>query len=256
MLEIKSLSVSYGENFALSNFNLAVAHGEMCAIIGPNGAGKSTLLKAVAGLLSTQGGEITYEGEDLKQLEPSKRAKLLSVVPQARVVGGAFTVEQTVLMGRTAYMNWLGSARPQDQTATRWAMEATQINHLAERRNAELSGGELQRVLLARALAQSTPVLLMDEPTNHLDLRHQVGFLSLVRKLSRDENKAVLMALHDLNLVSRFADKVALIVDGHLLVVGAPKEVLTSEIISHAYDTKIDVFQHPTEGNPLLFPGD
>lgn len=254
MLKIDSLSVSYGNGFALSNISLDISQGEMVAVIGPNGAGKSTLLKSITGILAAESGQITYDGEELSALSVVERARVLASVPQARIVGGAFTVEQTVMMGRTAHLNWLGSAQKEDQEIVNWAMKATQLSHFAQKRNAELSGGELQRVLLARALAQSTPMLMMDEPTNHLDLKHQIGFLSLVQRLTRQRNKGVLMALHDLNLVSRFADRVALIVDGHLLLVGTPKEVLKSKIISQAYGTPIDVFEHPQTGTPLLFP--
>ncbi len=253
-LIIDSLSISYDEGFALSNINLEVSQGEMVALIGPNGAGKSTLLKAITGILSPKSGMVSFKGKKLGELDFGERARVLASVPQARIVGGAFTVEQTVMMGRTAHMNWLGRAQKKDKDIVDWAMKATQISRFEKRRNAELSGGELQRVLLARALAQSTPMLLMDEPTNHLDLKHQLGFLSLVHKLTRQENKGVLMALHDLNLVSRFADKVALIVDGQLLIVGKPAEVLKADIVSHAYDTDIEVFHHPEHGTPLLFP--
>lgn len=246
--------MSYGSGLALSNVSLDISQGEMVALIGPNGAGKTTLLKSIAGVLPFQNGQINIAGKSLSGLNYAERAKLLASVPQARIVGGAFTVQQTVMMGRTTHLNWLGSAQQVDKEIVHWAMQATQIEQLAKRRNAELSGGELQRVFLARALAQASPMLMMDEPTSHLDLKHQISFLSLVRKLTREENKGVLMALHDLNLVSRYADKVALIVAGRLIIIGTPKEVLTSKIISTAYDTKIEVFENPANGKPLLFP--
>ncbi len=254
MLKIDNVSLSYGEHFALCEINLELAQGELLALIGPNGAGKSTLLKSINGRLKPQHGEVSYMGQDLLGMSFQERARILSSVPQARIVGGAFTVEQTVMMGRTAYMNWLGTAEEGDKQAVKWALEATNLTNFAERRNAELSGGELQRVLLARSLAQSTPILLMDEPTNHLDLQHQLGFLSLVKKLTKEENKGVLMALHDLNLVSRYADRVALLLDGKLRVVGKPKDVLRADVISEAYQTEIDVLEHPITGAPLLYP--
>ncbi len=253
MLEIDSLSVSYGSNLAVGDVSLSVTHGEIVALIGPNGAGKSSLMGAVGGLVRIQSGRVTYNNRDITELTDNVRARLLAVVPQARVVGGAFSVEQTVLLGRTAHMNWLGQAGDEDLGAVQWAMQAVQIDHLSKRRNAELSGGELQRVFLARALAQSTPVLLMDEPTNHLDLRHQIDFLSIVRDLAKKENKAVLMAMHDLNLVSKYADRIALIVNGRLIELGTPAEVLTAEKIGKAYQTDIEVFNHPNDGNPLIF---
>ena len=133
-------------------------------------------------------------------------------------------------------------------------MVNTKTEHLAQRRIAELSGGEQQRVLLARALAQTTPVLLMDEPTTHLDLQHQASLLSLVRDLAHESNLAILMALHDLNQVSLYADRVALLVDGKLIAVGLPEEVLTVKRISEAYQTPIQVVPHPESQTPLIFP--
>ena len=254
MLKVEQISLAYGDNFALCEIDMELAQGEMLALIGPNGAGKSTLLKAINGRLSSQSGHVSYKGEDLLSLSHMDRARILSSVPQARIMGGAYTVEQTVMMGRTVHMNWLGRDSKEDREVVKWALAATKLEAFAQRRNAELSGGELQRVLLARALAQATPILLMDEPTNHLDLQHQIAFLSLVKGLTKKDNKGVLMALHDLNLVSRYADRVALIVDGKMVAVGTPNQVLQSEIISDAYQTDIEILEHPRTGAPLLYP--
>ncbi|MEA3341268.1 MAG: ABC transporter ATP-binding protein, partial [Chloroflexota bacterium] len=163
-------------------------------------------------------------------------------------------VEQTILMGRTAYMGWLGQPDDDDLAITQLAMQRTKMTHLAERRIAELSGGEQQRALLARALAQATPILLLDEPTNHLDLQHQMNILSLVRELAIEQNLAVLMAIHDLNLVSFFADRVALFVNAELRTLGTLEEVLTEENISAAYQTPVQVLPHPNSGVPLILP--
>jgi len=254
MLEIHGLTIDYGDQVALRDVSLAVAPGEVVALIGPNGAGKSTLIRGISGILGIRSGRVRFGNQDLTALSNAERARILGVVPQARQVGGAFTVAQTVLLGRTAHMNWLGQARPEDHATALWAMQQTAITHLAERRNAELSGGEQQRVLLARALAQRTPVLLLDEPTNHLDLRHQISFLSLVRDLTHRKNLAVMMAMHDLNQVSTYADRVALLVDGELIALGAPGEVLTAEHISAAYQTPVQVIPHPEYQTPLILP--
>ena len=249
-LEIRGLTVAYGDRLALSNISLQVSPGEIVALIGPNGAGKSTLISAVSGILPIREGQVTYGEQDLTILSNVQRARILGVVPQAHQLGGAFTVVQTVMLGRTAYMSWLGRERPEDITATQWAMQQTAVDKLAERRNAELSGGEQQRVLLARALAGRTPVLLLDEPTNHLDLQHQISFLSLVRDLSRRENLAVLMAMHDLNQVATYADRVAILVGGKMLALGEPAEVMTVEYISQAYNIPIEIIKHPEYDTP------
>ena len=253
-LEVRSLSVHYGKVKALNQIDLTVAPGKILALVGPNGAGKSTLIRTISGILPIQAGEILYGGQNLLGLSQSKRARILAVVPQARQLGGAFTVEQTVMLGRTAYMSWLGNASEEDKKTVRWAMEQTGISELALRRNAELSGGEQQRVLLARALAQKTPILLLDEPTNHLDLQHQNHFLSLVVDLVRKENLAILMAMHDLNQVSTYADQVVFLMNGSTLAMGSPKEVLTLETIEAAYETRVEIIHHPKYETPLILP--
>jgi iron complex transport system ATP-binding protein len=253
-LKIDSLTVAYDRHIALQDVSLSVNPGEVQALIGPNGAGKSTLIRAVSGLLSPRSGRIMANGADLTALSIVERARLLSVVPQASHFGGAFTVRQAVLMGRTAYMNWLGNPSDEDVQTVELAMEQTSVDGLADRHIAELSGGEQQRVLLARALAQSTPILLLDEPTNHLDLQHQIGLLELVARLAREKELAVLMAMHDLNLVSSYADKVALLVGGRLVGNDTPARLLTAETISQAYGTPIQVIPHPQDGIPLILP--
>ncbi|MCF6278575.1 MAG: ABC transporter ATP-binding protein, partial [Anaerolineales bacterium] len=234
--------------------NLTVKAGEIVALIGPNGAGKSTLIRAISGVIVARAGEICFRGKNLRQFPNRLRAQILGIVPQARQLGGAFTVAQTVMLGRTAYMGWLGRARAADEAAVRWALQKTALETFAQRLNAELSGGEQQRVLLARALAAQTPVLLLDEPTNHLDLKHQLRLLTLVRKLAKKENLAVLMAMHDLNQVSAYADRVALLKQGRLVACGTTHEVLTSQNISAAYETRIEVIAHPINGTLLIFP--
>ena len=256
MLEIASLEVAYGYKRVLRDVSLNVSPGEILALIGPNGAGKTTLIRAASGTLPIKSGKITVGEQDLSKLSPSQRARLLAVVPQARQLGGAYSVEQAVMMGRTAYMSWMGHESESDKAAVQKALRQTRLEDFAHRPIAQLSGGEQQRVLLARALAQSTPVLLLDEPTNHLDLQHQASLLSLVKRLTREKKLAVMMAMHDLNLVSFFADKVSLLVNGELQIVGTPREVIRAEHISAAYRTPVEIVAHPITGAPLILPQD
>jgi len=223
-------------------------------MVGPNGAGKSTLIRAISGILPINTGNVHFGDQKITALTYAARARILGVVPQARQLGGAFTVEQTVMLGRTAYMGWLGKASNDDIAAVRWAMEQTSVLDLAQRKNAELSGGEQQRVLLARALAQKTPVLLLDEPTNHLDLQYQISFLKLLRELTGQESLAVLMAMHDLNQVATYADRVIFLVSGEILALGAPEDVLTVENIISAYNVPVEIIRHPKYGTPLILP--
>lgn len=254
MLTLNSIHVSYGKKTVLKNLSLHVDAGEILALIGPNGAGKTTLIHSVTGTLPIGAGQVQVQGRDVAKLGVAERAKLLAVVPQARQMGGAYSVQQAVMMGRTAYMGWLGHESAVDRAAVQLALAQTNLEDFSERSIARLSGGEQQRVLLARALAQSTPVLLLDEPTNHLDLQHQTNLLALVRRLAKEKNLAVMMAMHDLNLVSSVADKVALLVDGVLVEVGTPQEVLRADLISDAYQTPVDVVAHPETGAPIIFP--
>ena len=254
MLVIHSLSVGYGTEPVLSEFSLTVEPGEIVALVGPNGAGKTTLVRAASGVLKTRSGSIEVESKDLAKFSASQRARCLAVVPQARNLPPAFTVWQTVLMGRTPFLGWLGQSDSEDRARVRWALQRTKTLSLANRRVDELSGGEQQRVLLARALAQQAPILLMDEPTAHLDLQHQSNLLNLIRRLAEEENLAVLMALHDLNLVALYADRVALLSEGHLVAVGTPREVLTPQQLSEIYHIPLHVIDHPDYGTPLILP--
>lgn len=254
MIDIQSLSVAYGDHLALQDITLSVKPGEILALIGPNGAGKSTLIRTVSGVLPMRTGVILIDGRDLKHLSPRQRAQLLAVVPQARRLPGTYTVHQTVLLGRTPYLGWLGHVGPSDLTHVRRALERTQILALVERRVGELSGGEQQRVLLARALAQDTPILLLDEPTAHLDLQHQSTLLNLVKTSAREQGLTVMMAVHDLNLVALYADRVALLVDGRLRALGTPADVLTPENIEGAYKVPVHIIPHPDYGTPLILP--
>ncbi len=253
MLKIENLSASYGTQQVLYDINLDVKNGEVLALIGPNGAGKSTIIRAASGVIPSTG-HIRTNGDDFASLSPLQRARYLAVVPQAISLPPAFTVWETVLMGRTPYLGFLGHASSHDEELARQALSRVNALAFSERRVGELSGGEAQRILLARALCQSTPILLLDEPTAHLDLQYQVSLLELIQELAHKENLAVLVAMHDLNLASHYADRVALLVGGHLQAIGTPREVLTSELISHAYCLPVQVVEHPFLGGPLVLP--
>jgi ABC-type cobalamin/Fe3+-siderophores transport system ATPase subunit len=254
MLRIEKLTVLYGSRLALKDVSLEVNSGEVVGLIGPNGAGKSTLLRAVSGIIPIQGGSVSVDGADLLSLSTMQRARFLAVVPQAASLPPAYSAWETVLMGRTPYLNFLGQVSARDEQIARKSLEKVDALDLAERRVGELSGGEQQRVLLARALAQSTPILLLDEPTVHLDLQHQVRLMENVRELAHKENLAVLIALHDLNLAAQYADRAVLLVDGQIKSAGTPREVLNPETISAAYHLPVRVVPHPFADVPLVLP--
>jgi iron complex transport system ATP-binding protein len=255
-LVLTGVEAGYGDRPVLRSIDLQVRPGEVLAIVGPNGVGKSTLIKAASGTLATRRGTVSIGGEDLSRLKAAERARRVSVVGQALNLPPAFSALDLVLMGRTAYLGWFEREGARDREIAWAAMARTETAALAERPIGELSGGEQQRVLIARALAQSAPIMLMDEPTAHLDLRHQDAQLKLIRRLVKEDGLAVLIALHDLNLVARFADRVALLSAGRIHTAGLPEEVLTPEHLAAVYGIEIHVMKHPIHGKPLVLTGE
>jgi ABC-type cobalamin/Fe3+-siderophores transport system ATPase subunit len=254
MIEAESLFVSYGSRIVLKNISFTLPAGCVLGIVGPNGSGKSTLIRALSGVLPLQSGCIWVQGQDLTKMAPAGRARKIAVVPQAINLPPAFTAWETVLLGRTPHLNWLGQVSERDEAIARQAMLKTSTFDLIDRRVSELSGGEQQRLLLARALAQSASILLMDEPTAHLDLRHQLSLLEQVHQLAHQENMAVLMVLHDLNLVARFADQVALLVDGSLQEPGCPEEIFTAERLSRIYQVPLQTVTLGRDNYTVILP--
>ena len=253
MLKIESLSVAYSARRILHDVSLEVQSGVVLALIGPNGAGKSTLIRAASGVVHYTG-QVRSNGDDFAVLTPMQRARYIATVPQAVSLPPAFTAWETVLLGRTPYLGFLGQPSKIDEDIARQSLSRVSALQFADRRVGELSGGEQQRVLLARALCQSTPILLLDEPTAHLDLQYQVGLLELVTELAHKDNLAVLIALHDLNLAAHYADRIALMVAGNIKAIGKPKEVLLSELIAEAYCLPVQVVKHPFLDVPLVLP--
>ncbi len=252
MLSIDDVTIRYEARTILHGVSLSVNAGEVLALIGPNGVGKSTLIRACSGNLKPIGGHITIDGQEVYRLRVEDRAKLIAVVPQAMRLPETFSVFETVLMGRTPYLGWLGREGETDRSAVQAALDRTSTLGLAERLIGELSGGEQQRVLIARALAQAARTLLLDEPTAHLDLKHQSSILSLVCDLAHAENYAVLIALHDLNLAAQYADRVALLSNRTVAAIGTAEAVLTEGNLSSAYGLRITVYEHPAHGAPLV----
>jgi iron complex transport system ATP-binding protein len=254
MLEVKSLRVAYHNRLVLKDISFTAGTGTILGVIGPNGAGKTTLIRALSGVLRPASGQVRVGGEDLLALKPAERARCVAVVPQARNLPPAFTGWELALLGRTPYLNWLGQVSARDEERVRQALERAQAVDLAARQVGELSGGEQQRLLLARALAQESPLLLLDEPTTHLDLQHQVGLLDQVRALAHQDGLTVVVALHDLNLVARYTDQVALLVDGELRALGKPQDVLQPDLLSQVYQLPLRIIDNTPSGRPIIFP--
>ncbi len=254
MLEVTNLQVAYNHQIVLDNLNLCLHKGEILALVGPNGAGKSTLVRAICGLVSVRHGAIRVNTQEITRWPASRRARLIALVPQERSLPASFTVWQTVLLGRTPYIGWLGRLNAEDIEKAREAMRLTMIEALKDRQLSDLSGGEIQRVILARALAQDTPLLLLDEPTTFLDLKHQSSLLQLLCRLVVERQLAVLMVMHDLNAASTYAHRVAILHRGTLVACGHASQVFHPKLLSEVYETEVHVFTHPNYGVPVIFP--
>ncbi|MDK2982203.1 MAG: cobalamin transport system ATP-binding protein [Chloroflexota bacterium] len=238
----------------LHDIRFELPPGRVLAVIGPNGCGKTTLIRAISGVLPSVQGECHINGTDLLRADETERARLLAVVPQSTYIPPAFTVEEVVLMGRTPHLNWLGTLSARDTDIAHEAMRLTDVESFAGRWCDQLSAGERQRVILARALAQDTPVLMMDEPTSHLDLRYQIEFLEITQRLASQQDKTILIALHDLNLAARFGDTVMAMKDGRVAASGSAAEVLVAERIQEIYGLPVEVFQSPGKQGTIILP--
>jgi iron complex transport system ATP-binding protein len=254
MLEIRDLTVAYGELVALRQVSLSLAAGELLGVVGPNGSGKSTLIRAITRLVRPLGGDIRLDGSEVGRLSQRELARWAAVVPQNPYLPDAFTVLEVALMGRTPHLGLLQSEGRADLAVVRRALEQTNTWHLASRRVGELSGGERQRVVVARALAQETPLLLLDEPTAHLDVGHQAAVLDLMRELCRREGKAVLAVIHDLSLAGQYCDRLVMLSGGRIVGEGEPQEVLSPQLLASVYGTRVSVFAHPLTGRPVVTP--
>jgi iron complex transport system ATP-binding protein len=248
LLEIDDVAVSLGGVRVLDGVTASADAGRFVGLVGPNGAGKTTLLRALNGALTPDRGEVRVAGETITGLSAKAVGRHVATVPQDTSLAFDFTVRQTVEMGRTPYLSRFGGMRQEDHAAVDRAMERTDVTRFADRSVTAVSGGERQRVLLARALAQDTPLLLLDEPTASLDINHQVRTLELVRDLV-DDGKTVVAAIHDLNLAAHYCDDLLLLGDGAVLAAGDPASVLTEETLERAFGANAVVSKHPVTGS-------
>jgi len=259
MLEIRDLTLAYGERVALRDVSLSLARGELLGVVGPNASGKSSLIRAITNVITPRRGEVRLDGSPVRGLSQRELALRVAVVPQNPTLPEAFTALEVVLMGRTPHLGLLQSEGRADWAAVRRALEETDAWELAERRIGELSGGERQRVVIARALAQEAPLLLLDEPTAHLDVGHQAAVLELVQRLCRSNGvdgcpRAVLAVVHDLTLAAQYCDRLVMLSEGRLVAQGSPHEVLSPQVLSSVYRTQVAVFTHPLTGRPVVTP--
>jgi iron complex transport system ATP-binding protein len=254
MLEACQVTFSFNGTPVLDKVDLRLEAGKMIGVIGPNGAGKSTLVRLLSRSLTPASGRIWLNGQNLNQWRLSDLARVLAVVPQLPQLPPVFTAWEIVLMGRTPYLGWMGRESEHDRAATRQAMEETKIWHLADRLISQLSGGEQQRVVITRALAQEPQVLLLDEPTAHLDISYQVETLSLIGRLVKERRLAALAIFHDLNLAAQYCDELVLLQQGQVVAQGSPNHVLTPSTLRQVYGIEVAVIPHPHNGLPVVLP--
>ncbi len=251
MIRGEGVTVTLGGQTVLDDVSFDVEEGTFVAVCGPNGAGKTTLLRTVNGVLPPDSGRVLVDGEEVAAQSPKRLARRVATVPQDTSLAFEFPVREVVAMGRTAHRGRFERTTAEDRDAVDRALERAQVATLADRSVGAVSGGERQRVLLARALAQETPVLVLDEPTASLDINHQVRTLSLVRSLV-DEGKTALAAIHDLDLAARFCDELLLVADGRVLASGPPAEVLTESVVERAFGAHAAVRTNPVTGTPAV----
>ncbi len=254
MIEINNLSFKYNGKKVLDNIDLEITENKLIGIIGPNGSGKTTLIKCLAGINSVEKNKIKIKGKDIFNLKRKDIAKYVSVVPQNTRVNFDFKVKEIISMGRIAYRSLLDvhGRKKEDKSSIKEAMDLTETNKFKERIASNLSGGELQRVIIARALAQNTPILLLDEPTSHLDINHKIEIMSLAKNLSRD--KLIIGVFHDLNLAAQYCDKLVLLNEGKIKAKGNPCDVLNPRIIRESYGVNTIIKSHPIIDSVFVTP--
>jgi len=235
LVRLAGVTVTYRQRDVLDAVDLVIEPGERVALIGPNGAGKSTLLRVASGMLAPARGGATLAGKPVATLERIEVARILAVVPQQATLPFATRVEEVVGLGRLPHEHPLRGARPSDRAAIAAAIERVGLGHLLGRDVRELSLGERQLVLIAMAVAQASPLLVLDEPTIHLDLRHQVGTMELLVDLNERDGTTVVAVLHDLGLAAHFFPRLVLLDRGRIVADGAPDEVLTPDRIRDVF---------------------
>lgn len=249
MIEINSLFCGYNKKDALKGINLCLKSGELAGILGPNGSGKSTLLLTIAGILPYRSGNIRIRGKEIAETTARYRAKLMASVPQKSEISFPFKCISIVLMGRYPFLSRFGGYSRQDMNSALYAMEQTETIHLAHRMITEVSGGEAQRVIIARALAQKSKILLLDEATSSLDVARKIDIFDLLKR-KNSKGTTLLCAMHDLNLAALYCSRLIFLKNGRIILDGTTEETFNDENLSKIYEADIRVSRHPVTGSP------
>lgn len=252
LIKARDLSFAYTDQLVLQDLTFEVAPGEFVSVIGPNGSGKTTLLKLLYGYLFPLRGDIYLGDMPLRKIARRELARRIGVVSQMPRFHFELTALELVLMGRSPYMGLLAFEGKEDFKVADEAMTLTNVLDFKARNILSLSGGELQRVLLARALAQQPEVMLLDEPTNYLDIKHQINICELLKKMNEDKGITIMSVFHDINLASYFSDRIMVMKEGKIHGVGSPDEVITEETLGVVYGCRVFVDENPLTGRPRV----
>lgn len=246
-MEIKHLFFAYGKNLVIKDLNLEIKNNKITTILGANGCGKSTLFKLLTRVEKPKMGQILLDGKNIKNIERKEFAKKVAIVRQKNQIAGDIKVEELVAYGRNPYIGFMQKQGIEDKQKIEEAIKVCGLEEIRKERVNALSGGQVQRVWIAMAIAQDSEILLLDEPTTYLDIKYQIEILKLVRELNKSLNKTIIMVLHDINQSIKYSDEVVGMYEGQILFKGDPKEVLKEENISKIYDTKLRVIDFENE---------
>ena len=259
--ETHDLSVGYGGRPLIEKINLSIEKGRILTLIGPNGSGKSTILKTITKHLEKIAGVVTIENDNISKWSNKELAKRLSVMLTERIDPELMTCEQVVAMGRYPYTNHFGSLTPGDRQVVEESLHMVRAEELAERPFTDISDGQRQRIMLARAICQQPEIIMLDEPTSYLDIRHKIELLDILRKMAREKNVAVVMSLHEIDLAAKISDQIICVKGDRIRLFGTPEQVFTGERVKELYELESGSFNTlfgsvelmAPEGEPEIF---
>ncbi len=253
-LYTQKLDIGYGELSIVKDLNISIPSGKITALVGANGSGKSTILKTLARIMKPTGGQVFLDGKSIHQQSTKEVAKQLAILPQNPTAPDGLTVSELVTYGRFPHQKGFGSLTKEDKEIVNWAISMTGMADFHDRPVDQLSGGQRQRAWIAMALAQGTDILFLDEPTTFLDMAHQLEVLKLLQKLNDEENRTIVMVVHDLNHATRYAQHMVAISRGTVVAEGSPAEVMTPEMLRKVFNIEADILTDPRTGVPLCLP--
>jgi iron complex transport system ATP-binding protein len=254
LIFVKDLGFRYGADWVLKDIDFSIQLGDVLGIIGPNGSGKTTLLKILSGLFKPEKGAAYLRGEDLNKISKKRLAQHISIIPQENMIPFPYTVLEVVLMGRYPYLGGWSFEGKRDYDIAYSSMKLLEVDRFSDCLFSDLSGGEKQRVIIARALTQEPEILLLDEPGTFLDLQHQLGIQEIIQDLNQTQGMSLVLVSHDLNMASQLCPRLLLLDQGRMAHIGAPENVLTAEWLRKVYHCEVEIDVHPVTGKPRITP--